>query len=303
VSVTRLGLAVLLVGAACSGRAADHEKLGDRAYVAGAWGDALTEYRLALLQVQTPSARLRAKAGAAAFHVGDLSDAAEEYLALARADGGRAGEAADGLERVALAASQAGDRPALRVALAGVRELASDRMAGGLGAQLAGMAADAGRPADAVAVLPFAAAGASDARQQDSLMYRYAQALTRVGRCQAAVPVYEGVARRQRAPSLMAAAAEGAGGCALRLGRGALDGNRFDEAETWFRRAVSQADDTAVGRAAYVGLGDVMLARGDIRGAAEAYQRALADAAPGDSIGEQARQRLNRIGSAGTAFP
>jgi tetratricopeptide (TPR) repeat protein len=297
------GAICLLVAAACGGRAADHEKLGDRAYDAEAWGDALTEYRLALLQVQAPSARLRAKAGAAAFHVGDLRAAAEEYLALARADGARVGEAADGLERVALAAGQAGDRPALRLAVAGVRELASDRMAGGLGAQLATMASDAGRPADAVPVLPFAAAGASDARQQDSLMYVYAQALGRIGRCQQAVGVFEGVARRQRAPGLVSAAAEGAAACALRLGRGALDGDRPDEAEGWFRRAVSQAHDAAVGRAAYIGLGDVMFARGDIAGAAEAYQRALADASPGDSIADLARKRLNRIGSAGTALP
>ncbi len=298
----RWAAAGLLV-VACTGRAADHEKLGDRAYVADAWGDALTEYRLAVLQAQTPNARLRAKAGAAALHVGDLRAAAEEYLALARADGGRAGEAADGLERVALAASQSGDRPALRAALAGIRELASDRMAGGLGAQLATMAADAGHPADAVPVLPYAAAGASDARAQDSLMYAYADALRRIGRCQQAVAVFEGVARRQRATALVAAAAAGAATCALRLGRGALDGDRSDEAEQWFRRAVSQADDTPAGRAAYVGLGDVMYARGDLTAAAEAYQRALAGAAPGDSIADLARQRLNRIGSAGTALP
>jgi len=302
VNARRWAAAGLLV-AACTGGAADHEKLGDRAYVAGAWGDALTEYRLAVLQTPAPNARLRAKGGAAALHVGDLRSAAEEYLALARADGGRVGEAADGLERVAIAASQAGDRPALRVALAGIRELARDRMAGGLGAQLAAIAADAGHPADAIPVLPYAAAGASDARQQDSLMYAYADALTRTGRCQQAVAVFEGVARRQRAAALVAAAAQGAASCALRLGRGALDGNRPDEAEQWFRRAVSQGDDATAGRAAYVGLGDVMYARGDLAAAAEAYQRALAGAAPGDSIADLARQRLNRIGSAGTDVP
>jgi tetratricopeptide (TPR) repeat protein len=256
-----------------------------------------------VLQAQAPNARLRAKAGAAALHVGDLRGAAEQYLGLARADGARAGEAADGLERVALAASQAGDRPALRMALAGVRELASDRMSGGLGPQLAAMAGDLGRPADAIPVLPYAAAGASDARQQDSLMYAYGEALARVGRCPQAVPVFEAVARRQRAAGLVAAAAEHAAACALRLGRGALDGDRPDDAEQWFRRAVSQAGDAPAGRAAYVGLGDVMYARGDLAAAAEAYQRALTGAAPGDSIAELARQRLNRIGSAGTALP
>jgi tetratricopeptide (TPR) repeat protein len=293
--------AVLL--AACAGRAADHETLGDRAYVAGAWGDALTEYRLAVLQAQAPNASLRAKAGAAAMHVGDLRAAAEQYLALARADGARVGEAADGLERVAVAASQAGDRPALRVALAGVRELASNRIAGALGPQLAAMAGDLGRPVDAIPLLPYAAAGAPDARQQDSLMFAYGDALTRVGRCQQAVAVFEAVARRQRAAGLVAAAAGNAASCALRLGRGALDGDRADEAEQWFRRAVAQAGDAPAGRAAYVGLGDVMVARGDLVAAAEAYQRALTGAAAGDSIAALARERLNRIGSAGTALP
>ncbi|HET7039195.1 MAG TPA: hypothetical protein VFH97_04865, partial [Gemmatimonadales bacterium] len=164
-----LALAALLA-AGCSGFAADHEKVGDRAYVSGAYADALTEYRLALRQDAAPNAGLRAKAAAAALHAGDLESAAREYLALARADGGRAGEAADGLDRVAQAAATAGNRAALRAAIAGVRELARDRPPSPLAGRVVQDMGDA-RPAELLAVLPAAAAGAPDARQQDSLMF------------------------------------------------------------------------------------------------------------------------------------
>ena len=79
----RSGLLLLFLAAAgCTGSAADHETLGDRAYVSRQFSDALIEYRLAIKQ--RPSAKLRAKAGAAALHVGDLGEAAAQYAALAK---------------------------------------------------------------------------------------------------------------------------------------------------------------------------------------------------------------------------
>jgi tetratricopeptide (TPR) repeat protein len=158
------------------------------------------------------------------------------------------------------------------------------------------------RPAELVQVLPAAAAAAPDARQQDSLMFAYASALARLGRCEPAVAVYEAVARRQRVPAIGLEAQSGAAACALRLGQAALDGGSADRAESWFLRAASQADDSPVGRAAYLGIGDVRLARNDYLGAVEAYQRALGSGAPGDSLAEVARERLNRIGNAGSVF-
>jgi tetratricopeptide (TPR) repeat protein len=292
---------LLLVG--CPSMAADHERLGDRAYVAANYGDALTEYRLALLQAQGPNARLHAKAAAAALHVGELKGAADEYLALARADGARTAEAADGLARVAQAATRGSDRAALRTALTGLRELAEGPLPSGFAVQLAEQLDHGAPPADILVVLPLAAAAAPDARLEDSLMFAYATVLARVGRCAPAVAVFEGIVRRQRVPSVVAGAAQGAGACALRLGRAALDGGRAGQAEEWFRRAVSQADDSPIGRAAYIGLGDVMAQRGDLVGAAEAYQRVLLGATPGDSVAALARDRLNRIANAGTVFP
>jgi tetratricopeptide (TPR) repeat protein len=134
-------------------------------------------------------------------------------------------------------------------------------------------------------------------------MFAYAGVLARLGRCEPAVSLFEAVTRRQRVPAIGAEAEAGAASCALRLGQAALAGGNADRAENWFLRAVSQADDTPAGRAAYLGLGDVRYARGDLVGAVEAYQRALGAGAPGDSLAAVARERLNRIGDAGTAFP
>ena len=285
-------------GTSCARSAADHESLGDRAYVAGSHGAALTEYRLAILQSEGPAAGLRAKAAAAALHAGDLVGAAQEYALLARADGQRLDEAADGLELVARAAAEAGDRPALRTAVGLMRELRTGRSLGPYASELAAAAGDGADPGD-MALLPVAAANAPDARQQDSLMFIFAQALARTGRCEQAVGVFEGLARRARFLAEDRAAA-GAALCALRVARSHLDAARYDPAEQWFRRAVTLGEGVSAGRAAYLGLGDVLRARGDLLGAVNAWERVIAGAAPGDSLAEGARARLNAIADAGT---
>lgn len=292
--------AALVLGG-CRSSASDHEVRGDRAYAAGTFEQALAEYRLALRQL-APSGRLRAKAGAAALRAGDREAAAAQFLALAREDTGRAAEAADGLERVARDALQKSDPAGLREALTGLQELAAGRALGGFARELAASLGDDPQPDDALAILPFAAAAAPDAGAQDSLMFEYGEALRRAGRCEAALAVFEGLVRRRRAEHVLGRAARRASACALALGRRALDRGEPAGAEEWFRRAVAQAGDNTAGRAAYVGLGDVMFARGDLDGAVEAYQRAMAGAAEGDSIAQVAGERLNAIANAGTVF-
>jgi tetratricopeptide (TPR) repeat protein len=284
----------------CARSAADHEALGDRAYVAGNHAEALTEYRLALLQGQGSAARLHAKAAAAAVRAGDLEDAAKEYGLLARADGQRLQEAADGLELVAREATKAGDRPALRAAAGLLRDLDTGRSLGPYAAAL--VQTGAGGDGSDIAMLPTAAANASDARIQDSLMFVYAQALARAGRCERAVDVFEALARRARLPIADAATA-GAALCALTVAHAHLDAGRNDPAEAWFRRAITLGDDTPAGRAAYLGLGDVLRVRGDLFAAVTAWERVIASGAPGDSLAEQARTRLNALGNPGTAQP
>jgi tetratricopeptide (TPR) repeat protein len=295
----RIGpLAVLALGVACSRSAADHETLGDRAYVGHDHAAALTEYRLALVQSQGPAGRLRAKAAAAALRAGDLLGAAQEYGLLARADGQRLDEAADGLERVARAAAAAGDTPALRAAVELLRDLGTGRSLG----PYASMLAAADGAAGDLPLLPVAAANAPDARQQDSLMFAYGQALARAGRCERAVGVFEALSRRARLP-VEDGVMTGAALCALRVARTHLGASRYDPAEQWFRRAVTLGEGAAAGRAAYLGLGDVLRARGDLVGAVNAWERVIAGAAPGDSLAESARTRLNAIASAGTVPP
>jgi tetratricopeptide (TPR) repeat protein len=292
--------AAALLAIGCGGTGADHEILGDRAYVAEAFGEALTEYRLALLQGEGSAARLRSKAAAAARHAGDLVGAAQEFAMLARADGRRLEEAADGLELVARDAIAAGDRTALRTATGLLRELQTGRSVGQYATALVA-AGDRETERAAVALLPIAAANAPDARQQDSLMYVYAQALAGSGRCAQAVPLFEALTRRGRLP-VVTEASRGAASCALREGRAHLDASRHDAAELWFRRAITLAEGTPIGRAAYLGLGDVLRLRGDLMGAVNAWERVLADAAPGDSLAEGARARINAIADPGTAI-
>ena len=282
---------------ACGGAAADHEALGDRAYVSRQFSDALIEYRLAIKQRSTP--KLRAKAGAAALHVGDLGEAAAQYVALAKESNDRRDEAADGLERVARAA-EGNDRAGLAAALAGLQQINARRALGAFAGSLARGISESGTATDAMAVLPVAAAAASDARQEDSLMLQYARALTRAGRCQDGTGVFDALARRQRDPGIVKAAQQGSVQCLLLLGRQAVDSGRPQQAEDWFRQAASDGGDTPLARTAYLGLGDIMLARGDFAGAADAYLRAMQGAAPGDSVAEKAREKLSNLSNAGT---
>src|SRR5947207_318144 len=95
----------------------------------------------------------RARAGAsAAFHTGDHALAAAEYVALAAADRSRAGEAADGLERVAGAALAANDRTAVTAALTGLHAVAPQRPLGKYVRLVALDAADRGDTLEALAL-------------------------------------------------------------------------------------------------------------------------------------------------------
>jgi tetratricopeptide (TPR) repeat protein len=288
----------MLTCGACLGAAADHEVLGDRAYASRRFSDALAEYRLALVQ-RAPDPNLRAKAGAAALRASDLSAAVVEYVALADEGGAeRVAEAGTGLEHVATIAIRDGDRAALSAALAAMQRVAPGRGVGPFAGELArSLGAVPGSP-EVLAVLTLAAAGATDARTQDSLIFEYAVVLRRLGRCEQAVSILESVVRRERVPAVIADARRELARCALALGARALDQGRPQAAEQWFQRAALGAGSGPSERAAYVGLGDVRLAQGDFGGAAEAYQRALEGALPSDSIARIAAERLNMIGRA-----
>ena len=289
-------VAAALLAIACSHSAADHEELGDRSYAAAAYRDALAEYQLALKA--HPSADLHAKAGAAALHSEDFALAVAEYRALGERDNSRAGEAAVGLERVVRAAVAANDRTALVSGLAAVRAVAPSRPLGKYARLVALDAVDRGDTTVALALLPVAVAAAADARSGDSLLYAYGLAAAHARDCDTAVPAFEGVIRRQREPVVVEGAREGLGLCALIQGQGLLERGQPGDAESWFRRATAPGGSADVARAAFLGLGDVRLAKGDVPGALENYQQALAGGNPGDSITVRAQQKINALGKA-----
>ncbi len=293
----RAGITLLLLVVSCTRSAANHEELGDRAYAAGAYVDALAEYDLAR-KANASSASVLAKVGAAAMHAEDYELAADAYRTLAKRDRSRADEAADGLDRVARAALTANDRTALASALTGLREVAPRRPLGRYVVLAALDAVDRGDTAEAAALLPVAAASAVDASRADSLLYVYGMTLVRVRDCSTAVRVFEGVIRRQRAASVVESAREGLGLCALVAGQMALENGRPGDAEDWFRRATAPGASPDVVRAAFLGLGDVRLAQGDIAGAMDSYQQALAGGTPGDTISQRAQDKLNKLGKA-----
>jgi len=293
----RAGITLLLLVVSCTRSASNHEELGDRAYAAGAYVDALAEYELAR-KANASSAGLLAKVGASAMHAEDYELAADAYRTLAKRDRSRADEAADGLDRVARAALTANDRTALASALTGLREVAPRRPLGRYVVLAALDAVDRGDTAEAAALLPVAAASAVDAARADSLLYVYGMTLVRVRDCSTAVRVFEGVIRRQRAASVVEPAREGLGLCALVAGQMALENGRPGDAEDWFRRATAPGASPDVVRAAFLGLGDVRLAQGDIAGAMDSYQQALAGGTPGDTISQRAQEKLNKLGKA-----
>lgn len=291
---TELALVAALGGVACGGAAADHESLGDRAYVDRNYGDALVEFQLALRQ-QAPDGDLRRKAGMAALHARELAEAAIQFRALAAEDGDQAAVAADGLERVARAASGEGNRSALQAALQGLSEISSGRALGTFAREMAGELGDDPGSPEALTILPFAAAAAPDARLQDSLMFAYATALVRQRGCEAAVPIFESLLRRRREPSIVSDARARATTCALGVGLRQLNRGSPDRAEEWFNRAVQIGEGTYAARVAYLGLGNVRFARGDVVGACEAFRQAMVQGSPADSIYRQAQRGLDRL--------
>jgi tetratricopeptide (TPR) repeat protein len=221
-----------------------------------------------------------------------------EYRSLAMEDRSRTEEAADGLERVLRAALADGERGIVATAVRTLREVAPGRPLGRYIRLAAVDALDRGDPQDALELLPSAIAAASDGRTADSLLYLYGSAGVRARSCSTAVPAFETVLRRQREAAVLDRAREGVSQCALVEGQLALERGEPATAEDWFRRATAPGATVEVSRAAFLGLGDVRLALGDMAGAMESYQQALVGGVAGDTIAQRARERLNALGRA-----
>jgi tetratricopeptide (TPR) repeat protein len=289
-------LAVVLGG--CTSAAADHERLGDRAYREGHFVGAVAEYRAAVNG--HGGARLYAKLGSAALHNRELPTAIEAFTALKEADPSRAAEAAAGLERAAALAARGGEaqRTQLAAAVRALRSVAPGRPLNRFGlSSAAGLEAN-----EALAALPAALASASNGRAVDSLLLAYGEAQMVTTACEAATHTFGVVMRRSRDSGLRSIAAQGAGACALRLGLDALAGEQSEVAERWLEAAISAAPGTPFAWRAAIGLGDARLKQGDAIGAAVAYQSVLSAASVPDSLTKLASDKLNALSAAPPGF-
>lgn len=293
----RLPLLLLLAGAACARSAADHEALGDQKYAAGAYRDALAEYELGL-KANPGRSELHAKTGAAALHTGDAALAASEYRALGVSDRSRADEAADGLERAAHLAQTSQDHATLAFAVEALRALAPGRPLGSYARAALTDAIERGDGADVMALLPVAIASTADPHAADSLLFLYGEQAARNRACDTATAAFSAVLERKHDPAVADDARAGLAACALQAGQRLLAQGRPVDAEPWFSRATAPEAATDVSRMAWLGLGDVRLAQGDVAGALEAYQSALTGASPGDSISVMAQNKITALGRA-----
>jgi len=295
--VTRGGLLLALLLAGCARAAADHERLGDRAYQEGRYSQAMAEYRAA--QKSGGRARIWAKLGTAALHERDLGAAVEAFTQLEAADHSRSAEAAVGLERAARLAERAGDVEMVNLAAA-VRSLRIAAPGRPLGRFA--MAPSSGLPAmEALGLLPGALASATDGRAVDSLLVAVGAAQRVTTDCEGASKTLKTVLRRTRDNALRKTAAQSMSVCAVRLGLDALAGQQPEAAERWFEEAVTAAGASPWGWRASVGLGDARLGQGDVLGAALAYQSVISAAGAPDSLVKMATEKLNALGGASPA--
>jgi tetratricopeptide (TPR) repeat protein len=288
-----VALVVLVAGIGACNSSDTPELLGDQAYGAGRYAEALRQYQAAAPHAS--GSRIWAKLGAAALHADDLHAASEAYRRLGAEDPTRSSEAAEGLEAVARRAEQAGDVDVLHQAILGLRAVAPERPSAPFALALARRTAVSG--AEAATLLPAALAAAPDAAVFDSLLAAYGAALQETGACDQAAPTFRATMRRTRDPGLRQRAGTGLANCALNLGITALGAHRLEDAGRWFYQAAQVDSTTWTGRRALIGLGDARVGQGDILGAVIAFQQALGSGAQPDSLGQIAAERLRTLGA------
>lgn len=288
----RIGVALIFL-TACRSAGSDSERLGDTAGHDGRWVDAIISYRAA-----TPSPRVTAKLADAAFLADSLVAAAEAWTRLGLDAPDRAGEAASGLARTAVAAERDDDPRALVVAIAGLRQLEPGWPLGRLSLRLAH---DPG-PFDSLArfVIPAALAATPGRMAAGSLLLALGRAQRAAGDCQHAVPTLESAAHRGGNAGTHDSVMNELGVCELALGLRALGSHLPAEAEPWLDRVAHRDPLGRVGRRAMVGFGDARLAQGDLPEATLAWQAVAAAPVPSDSITALALERL-RLGNSGAA--
>lgn len=279
-------LAMLLLGLAVAGcgRGTADEALGDAAAASGDWAGAFDAWQHA-----GDEPRLLAKRADAALQSGRLNAAAVEYARLGRRDAGRAGEAAAGLYRTALAAARAGDELALAGAVSGLMEVAPGWPVGRLALPLRLAAFPASEDILRLAPAVLAATPARDVA--DAALLAWARAEHEAQDCPGASDLYRAVERRGD-PELARPAAQGIAACGLVIGLAALGDEDLDGAEAAFAASIQRDPAGEFGRRALVGLGDVHFQLGDLFQAQLAWRTAASTGSLTDSITTLALERL-----------
>jgi hypothetical protein len=290
--VKRIGVALMLL-TACRSAGSDSERLGDAAWHEGRWVAAVSLYRTV-----APATRVTAKLADAALLADSLLVAGAAWTRLGLAAPDRAGEAASGLARVAVAAERDDNPRALALAIAGLRQLEPGWPLGRLSLRLAHQPG----PFDSLAraVIPAALAAAPGRLAADSLMLALGRAQRAAGDCQHAVPTLVSAAHRSASPGTRDSALSELGSCELAVGLLALGDNLPVVAEPWLDRVAHRDPLGPVGRRAMVAFGDARFAQGDSPAASLAWQAVAAAPVPPDSITALALERL-RLGNSAAA--
>jgi tetratricopeptide (TPR) repeat protein len=266
------------------GRGEAAEAMGDAAAAGGHWEAAYDAWQQA-----GDEPRVLAKRADAALQSGRLNAAAVEFTRLGRRDTARAGEAAAGLARTAVAAARADDALALAGALTGLAEGAPGWPMGRLALPLRLASFPAREDILVLAPVLLAAAPARDVA--DSALLAWARAEHEGGDCLAASGLYGAVERRGDA-ELNRPAARGLASCAVAIGLAALADEDLAAAEHRFETAIRHDPAGDAGRRALVGLGDVHLQLGDLFQAQLAWRTAASTGGVTDSITTLALDRL-----------
>jgi hypothetical protein len=280
-----------LLVAGCSWQHPGREQLGDEAWHAARWGDAVEDYRAA-----GDAPQVTAKLADAALHAGLLTESAAAWTKLGRAEPGRVGEAAAGLARVAHEAQLEGKVAALTQAIIALEQLAPrwplGRMAAWIGEP------DSLPPDQATVVIPAILAGLTTRDGAEPLLLALGRADRARGACDVAVPILTGLVGRTLAGELHDRAGDVLSDCALTLGFKALAAANAAAAEQWFDQAAAIDSNGPVGRRARIAIGDARLTQGDTLGARAAWALSLLSApVPADSLARMAQVRLLQVSS------
>ncbi len=283
---------LLLLTSAC-GPAVAEERRGDAAAALGRWDDALAAWQEA---GDEPS--LLAKRADAALRLGRHNLAAVEFGRLGRRDSSRIGEAAAGLARTAVSATQAGDGLAVATAIGNLTEIAPNWPVGRLAMGLRLIDFPAGE--DVRRLAPAVLASVPAREVADRALLAWARAEHEDGDCHLALGLYRAVERHED-PALLPDASRGVAECSSVIGVQLLAAGDHAAAQSAFEDAVKRDPDGTAGRRALVGLGDVLIQGGDHFQAQLAWRTAASTGGQADSITKLALERLRTSAVADSA--